>query len=522
MYNSYFGFIESPFRVTPDPRFFYTNPVYQEAYANLRYGIEAKKGFIVMTGEVGTGKTTLLRKLMRNLEGTISSVFVFNTYLSFPELLQLILHDLGLAPKETNKIAMLQELNEYLIEGLKQRHIVAVLIDEAQSLSDESLEGLRLLSNLETDQEKLLQIVLIGQPELEVKLDQPQLRQLKQRVALQGRLAPLGNEEVGPYIEFRLQAAGYTGKDLFPRDAVQQIGFYSKGIPRVINTICDNALLNAYARSQKTVSADVIAEVARDLRLEPESEITETKTPPAESVYAPNRETPIRKVLNELSRHKGSWMIRAGVGTFAATLVFLALASIIDPQTFLSMPGNPGEVFKRNLNQWVRLITRQEAVPKPVSAQVELKPEEKRVTIQSGETIYKIATDAYGANSYLGLNLIKEFNPTIKDLNWVFPGQDLLLPPLTQETMLRKQPDGSYRLIVAAFPNLTGAHEYARLLGNKGYRVAITPKRVSNDLLLHQVEIDGLKNLEEANRVWDQKKHESFAFFGRASFTASK
>jgi general secretion pathway protein A len=194
MYNSYFGFSQSPFSVTPDPRFFYTNPVYQEAYANLRYGIEAKKGFVVITGEVGTGKTTLLRKLMRSLGDTIHSVFIFNTDLTFSELLPFILHDLGLAFENPSKAALLQELNAYLIKQLERGHIVAVLVDEAQNLSDETLEGLRLLSNLETDQEKLLQIVLIGQPELERKLDQPKLRQLKQRVALQGRLA----EDIDP------------------------------------------------------------------------------------------------------------------------------------------------------------------------------------------------------------------------------------------------------------------------------------------------------------------------------------
>src|SRR5262245_50894727 len=164
MYNSYFGFSASPFSVTPDPNFFYSNTVYREAYANLRYGIEGKKGFILITGEVGTGKTTLLRKLMHNLEGTIHSVFIFNTYLNFPELLQVIIHDLGIAPKEPNKVTMLQELNDYLITQLKQGHIVSVLVDEAQDLTDEALEGLRLLSNLETDQEKLVQIVLMGQP----------------------------------------------------------------------------------------------------------------------------------------------------------------------------------------------------------------------------------------------------------------------------------------------------------------------------------------------------------------------
>jgi general secretion pathway protein A len=228
MYNSYFGFRESPFSVTPDPRFFYTNHVYLEAFATLRYGIEAKKGFIVITGEVGTGKTTLLRKLLHSLENTVHSVFIFNTYLSFPELLQLTLHDLGLTPKNHSKVTMLQELNDYLISQLKQGHTVSMLIDEAQNLSNEVLESLRLLSNLETDQEKLIQIVLMGQPELQTKLAQPKLRQLKQRVALQCRLNPLKDNEVGPYIDFRLKAAGYEGKELFHSAALERIAFESK------------------------------------------------------------------------------------------------------------------------------------------------------------------------------------------------------------------------------------------------------------------------------------------------------
>ena len=188
---------------------------------------------------------------MHNLQGTIQSVFIFNTYLNFPELLQVILLDLGLVPKEPNKVTMLQELNDYLITQLGQAHIVAVLVDEAHHLTDEALEGLRLLSNLETDQEKLIQIVLMGQPELQTRLDGPALRQLKQRVALQCRLFPLNEEEVGPYINFRLQAAGYSGKDLFHPDAVREIAFYSGGTPRLMNIICDNALLSAYARSKR-------------------------------------------------------------------------------------------------------------------------------------------------------------------------------------------------------------------------------------------------------------------------------
>ena len=529
MYNSYFGFPESPFNVTPDPRFFYTNPVYQEAFAALRYGIEAKKGFIVITGEVGTGKTTLLRKLMRNPGDTIHSVFIFNTLLSFPELLQLILHDLSLTPKEPTKVEMLQELNDYLMKQLKQGHVVSVLIDEAQNLSDESLEGLRLLSNLETDQEKLVQIVLMGQPELKAKLDQPALRQLKQRVAFQCRLAPLKNEEVGPYIDFRLRAAGYTGKDLFQPDAVQQIAFYSQGIPRLINIICDNALLIAYAGSQEIITADIIKEVGRDLRLGSEVQVPDAETIPAVSVSTTERETPAHEMPNGLLTPKVER--RAGVGV-GALLIFalIILAAAIDPQHFFGTAAERLEASKHNLKQWVALVTHQQAIPEKltveaIAAQQHALPEKTNaaaqkvvakhphVIIQPGSTIHKIASEVYGANTLLGMDFIKEFNPQIENLNWVFPGQDLLLPPLTHETMLRKQPDGSYRLIVASFSSLTEANKYAQLLGYTGYQVVITPKRVSDDLLLHRVEIDGLKNSEDAKHIWETGlRNQWFAF----------
>ena len=282
MYNSYFDYQYHPLASLLIPGSF--TPILftgEGAYANLRCGIEKKKGFIVITGEVGTGKAPCCVDLMRNLGDTIHSAFIFNTDLTFPELLRLTLHDLGLSFQEPSKVMMLEGLNDYLITQLKRGHTVAVLVDEAQNLSEEALEGLRLLSNLETDQEKLLQIVLMGQPELERKLDQPRLRQLKQRVAVQCRLDPLKQEEVGPYIDFRLRVAGYEGKGLFHRDAVQEIAFYSKGIPRLMNIICDNALLNTYARSRETVSADIIREVARDLRLRSEVETIEAKiTPP--------------------------------------------------------------------------------------------------------------------------------------------------------------------------------------------------------------------------------------------------
>jgi len=267
MYAKHFGFLELPFSVTPDPRFLYANPVYEGAFATLLYGIEARKGFIVVIGEAGTGKTTLLRRFMRSVESTVHTIFIFDPRLSFVELLRLVLKELGLSDSAKDRLTLVGRLHDYLVDQLEEGHIVSLLIDEAQGLSDELFEGLRLLSNLETDKEKLIQIVLMGQPELERKLERPELRQIKQRVALRCRLAPLKSHEVAFYMEARLKRAGYEGRELFDIAAVEKIALYSAAIPRLINVICDNALLSAYAASKSRVSAEMVEAVARDLQL---------------------------------------------------------------------------------------------------------------------------------------------------------------------------------------------------------------------------------------------------------------
>jgi type II secretory pathway predicted ATPase ExeA len=335
MYGKHFGLEELPFSVTPDPRFSYTNSLYREAFANLRYGIETRKGFIVITGEAGTGKTTLLRRLMRTVETSVHTAFIFNTHLDFTELLRLVLGDLGIAHSASDRLTLMAQLNDYLIEQLHKDHVVSVLVDEAQDLSDAMLEELRLLSNLETDRAKLIQIVLMGQPELERKLDQPELRQLKQRVAVRCRLAPLRSDEVAPYINSRLQTVGYKGKELFDFGSVQKIALCSRGIPRLVNVICDNALLIAYATSQSKVSAKIIDEVARDLRLTepPQVKATEERKPASrQAVYDDERwrseaeEFPA--VLKQPSRQPQDKRSRAGV-TIAIVLAVIVLAGTL-------------------------------------------------------------------------------------------------------------------------------------------------------------------------------------------------
>jgi general secretion pathway protein A len=278
MYATFFGFKEMPFSVTPDAYSFYRNPTYEEAYANLLYGVRERKGFMMLTGEVGTGKTTILRRLMEELGAVVPSVFFYNTTLSFEDLLTFICEELDLKINGSGQLAKVQVLNKFLIEQLKKGSTVVLFVDEAQNLRDDVFENLRLLSNLETFREKLLQIILAGQPELEAKLGRPELRQLKQRIFSHSRLDPLSEEQVAAFIDYRLKAVGYDRNDLFPRDAVREIASYSKGIPRLVNIICDNALLIAYGDSKKRVSSEIIKEVARDLQLGRAVTVSESRT----------------------------------------------------------------------------------------------------------------------------------------------------------------------------------------------------------------------------------------------------
>ncbi|HEY7219932.1 MAG TPA: AAA family ATPase [Candidatus Binatia bacterium] len=518
MYNSYFGFRESPFSVTPDPRFFYTNSAYLEAFATLRYGIEAKKGFIVITGEVGTGKTTLLRKLLHTLADTVHSVFIFNSCLSFPELLQVTLQDLGLTPPtDRNKVQMLQELNDYLIKQLNLGHTVTMLIDEAQNLSDEVLENLRLLSNLETDQEKLIQIVLMGQPELHAKLGQLHLRQLKQRIALQCRLNPLADTEVGRYIHSRLVTAGYEGNSLFDPEAIERIAMYANGIPRVTNIICDNALLSAYAASQQIISADMIETVARDLELRSEPSV-ETLDASVGLVPKIQQGTALVPLDDTFRRRSAVYAIRAGVGALLVMFAFVAVAAVVDFRKLGGVAGRGFGSLRHSLDRWGVAVNHSAAAPERRQTKDAAKRQYERVIIQPGSTVQKIAADTYGPNTILGMDLIKEFNPQIQNLNRVLPGQDLLLPPLSPETLLREQADGSYQFIVASFSNRPDALAYIRVLSNEGYQVAITPSKVADDLSLQRVQIVGLKNLKEAMQTWDKGLNEEwFTFLGRSN-----
>ena len=269
MYKQFFGLTRNPFEISPDPFFYHPTPRHNEALANLHYGVGRRKGFIVITGEVGTGKTLLVRCLLSELrKNDIAFGYVFNPLLPVVEFFQYIMADLGLPYQGRTKTEMLLDLNRFLIQRHARGLITALVVDEAQALRPELLEEIRLLTNLETSQQKLLQIVLMGQPELEMVLDSPELRQLKQRVSLRCQLHPLDVAQTHAYVLSRLERAGAPAdQPIFTEEALDKLHEYSRGIPRIINNLCENSMVNAFAREQRPVTADMITEVAADFRL---------------------------------------------------------------------------------------------------------------------------------------------------------------------------------------------------------------------------------------------------------------
>jgi len=269
IYNAYFGFSENPFNISPDPEFLYRSPQHEEALANLIYGVRSRKGFIVLTGEVGTGKTTMLECLRDYLESQrVEFAFIFNSRLTPDQFFEMMAYDFDLQCDRKSKPEVLVALNALLIQQAERGRTSVLIVDEAHNLDWEVLEEIRLLGNLETRQGKLLQIILAGQPELDRKLDAANLRQLKQRIVLRCSLNPLSPEEVVAYIETRLARAGMPNQSVFPPDVLEEVYKRSRGIPRLINLLCDNLLVTAFAMEQRMVTVDMLDEVCEDLRLE--------------------------------------------------------------------------------------------------------------------------------------------------------------------------------------------------------------------------------------------------------------
>src|SRR6202790_4808897 len=268
MYKKFFGLKENPFNVNPDPRYLFLTHNTQEALACLTYGIETSQGFILLTGEVGTRKTPLINKLLEWLhKERVSTAFVFNPRLSVSQFFDFMMADFGIHRESRQKGQMLLKLNQWLLERYQAGERAVLIVDEAQNLSPQMLEEIRLLTNLESSTEKLLQIVLSGQPELEQKLNQPQLRQLRQRITLRAKTRQLTLEETQGYIQERMRIAGAENAEIFSPEAVAAIHRFARGIPRVTNLLCEHSLVSSFVDQKNPVPVEIVEEVARDFDL---------------------------------------------------------------------------------------------------------------------------------------------------------------------------------------------------------------------------------------------------------------
>jgi len=323
MYEQFYGLIEKPFGVTPDPRFLYLSPQHREALAYLQYGLRERIGFVAITGEVGTGKTTLLHALLNGLDASTRTAFVFNTALTAKGLFRMMAADFGIKTSARTKTELLLDLHKFLLRQYTQGIQCVLVIDEAQNLNYRLLEEIRMLSNLETDREKLLQIIIVGQPELASKLAMPRLRQLRQRINTRYQIGPLNAEECVQYIAHRLRVAGISQDGPFCREAITEIYRWTNGIPRLINMVCDRALVLGYARECQRIDLSLIRATVTGLAAQgvlPE--------PPESSL--PQRQ------LASIAKRKGSWPRRTIRHMLAAT-------GLLTAAILFSLPLNMGE-----------------------------------------------------------------------------------------------------------------------------------------------------------------------------------
>jgi general secretion pathway protein A len=560
MYTRYFGLTQKPFDATPDPRFQYTNRCYREAYAILQYGIRERKGFIALTGEVGIGKTTLLRRLKEGLEPGIKVVMVYNTAVTFDELVEFICGELAIPVEGLSRVGRLRALDRFLLEEAQRNVIVVLLLDEAQNLSPEALENLRLISNLETSTAKLLQIVLVGQPELDAKLALPELRQVTQRIAVRFRLKRLEDPEVEAYIDYRLQKVGGSREALFSNAAIRKLVPCVRGIPRLINIACDNALVLAYATDKKKVSGAIMDSVLEDLRLQPARRApwrAGREADPA-TPRRPWREVAVASAVALTAVAAvgvaGPSIVAAGfaaLGAFARDAVSTtgplvtpaptpapapAVPAASPPTTTpappavatapapRSSPGAPATatpttpppspaagVAPAPRSSPDRTAPNGAADPAPTKAEgsgtgrrtAAMAEEGRTLTVRAGSTISGLVFEHYGHHSWLVLDLIYEMNPVIEDLDVVSAGQRLRLPSLTLAGLLRTNPDGSYRLIISSQPTLAAARSLARAAREQGYNAEITTREIAADYVIYRVELSGLKNRAAVDRAWE-------------------
>jgi type II secretory pathway predicted ATPase ExeA/cell division protein FtsN len=513
MYNEFYGFSEQPFDITPDLKFLFLTESHREALASMTYGIYERKGFISIAGEVGTGKTTIIHQLLDNLDRRVKVVFISQTKATFDQLLREVLLELELPVGDQNTLSLTRQFNHYLIERLGRDENLAIIIDEAQHLSMEALEELRLLSNLETATAKLLQIVLVGQPELEDKLNSRELRQLKQRIVIRRRILPLREEDCRRYIEHRLKKVGSSISQVFTADALSMICHYSKGIPRTINILCDNAFLIGHGRGSKKINPLIIQEVISHMEALPPRESVEGITGYQKKIRS--RSPRFKTLAPRISYTAmalfilvlGMLLGRGQVGSVQENLrLEPSVQQPADEQKIFASPletnGANTPQAPPTLTEEVKTATPPPLSPSPVSPVVQAQPKPETgvtiATIEEGVTMHLLSQKYYRTSNLSMIDHILEFNPKITNPNLIKINEKIKIPEFSEESLITQAPDETYRVHLATFLQPESAERYKKEPALQGKEIEVTPRKFSGGEIWYRVVAGKFASREES------------------------
>ncbi len=521
MYNEFYGFSEKPFEVTPDPKFLYFTSSHREALDTMIKGIKNRWGFVCITGEVGTGKTTLVHSLLNRLDEKVKTVFIFHTLITFKELLRNILLELDLEVMEKSKEALLNHLVEYLLHRLGKDETLAVIIDEAQNLSKEVMGELGKLSELEPQTAMRLQIVFVGQPEFEDKLNSSDLRQLNQRIGIKRKIKVLTEEESKEYIEHRLKLVGSSSSETFTPKAISMIISYAQGIPRVINILCDNAFLIGYGLSRKKVDADIIREVIKNMEGPVPQKTIPTRIGKAVKEF---RLTSLERnlfsrrisfILLTLLCLGGLVLLMHGL-LQRRSLTTLSIESIRNPRVHTepsSISPSPQAVTEQasKVDKGVPPVEResvpiespQQVVPPLTSSMTQKTKDilEEVIAVQKGQTISSLAQRYYQKVNTTLIDLILDFNPEITNADLIMVDQKIKIPKIMEERLIIQSSDRTYKIHVGTFWTPDFAKLYRDEPSLKGKEIEILSRTVSPQETWYRVVVGKFDNKDEILKV---------------------
>ena len=518
MYIKFYGFLEKPFELTPDPKFLYFTPSHRKALASIIYGIRERISFISITGEAGTGKTTLIYSLLKSLDEKVKTVFIFHPTINFKDLLKTILLELDVKVVDESKMGLLRQLIQYLIQMASMDESLAIIIDEAQNLPKEVMEELQMFSSLES---KLVQIVLVGQPELEEKLNSSEgLRQLKQNIGIRCQIQGLSDEESLEYIDHRLRLVGSSSFETFTPKAISMICLYAQGIPRVINILCDNAFRIGYSLSKKRIDVDIILEVIKEM----EGPSIQKTMPASTTVVNKFRPFPFR--LN-FFLNKTSLAILSLL--FLGVIILLThgylqrrptkmsnIKSLKDlyVDTKPSSPSPPPQTKTEDLSkneirhplgesEPVSSEFLQSASSPPTSLTTSRREDKLKgvITVKEGQTISYLTRKYYRMANKTLIDLVLDFNPEINNVHLILVDQEIKIPNITEELLIIRSPDHSYKIHVGTFQTPEPPRLFRDEPVLKGKKIEVLPRKVSPQETWYRVVIGEFNDKDEVLKV---------------------